>query len=366
MSEVRSLVPGDIPAVARLFQKTFRDGSAPSPALEDHLAEIFLQHPWQDPELVSKVAAGADGVTGFIGVLPARMRFAGRTVRAAVAGSLMVEAPDADPTAGARLVRSFVSGPQELSITETANDLSRGLWDRLRGVTIPAGAFDWLKPLKPAGFLTALAAEVVPAFGPLRHLARPVDAPLAAWFGRGARRPAPSRRGARAVAPAGPAEFAEAVLSLARSYALAPDWDQGSLSWFLGQSEHKDRFGPTVRRIVVEPRGAEIGAFVYHGRPRGIARVLNLFASPGDEMRVVSALIEEARAAGHAGLRGRGDPRLLDALARHNAILFHRASLIVHSKDRALIDAIAAGDALVTGLAGETWARLVGDSVNKK
>ncbi len=45
----------------------------------------------------------------------------------------------------------------------------------------------------------------------------------------------------------------------------------------------------------------------------------------------------------------------MNALLRHGSMFFHRSSTIV------LLHAIDSGDALVTGLAGEAWTRLIGD-----
>ncbi len=51
----------------------------------------------------------------------------------------------------------------------------------------------------------------------------------------------------------------------------------------------------------------------------------------------------------------------MNALLRHGSMFFHRSSTIVHSADAELLHAIDSGDALVTGLAGEAWTRLIGD-----
>jgi len=128
MSLIRACSPEDMPAVAGLFQKTFlnRRRSAPE-SLKTYLAELFLHHPWYDPELASRVYVSPDGaVRGFIGVLPQPMCFRGRKIRAAIAGSLMVDRPEQNPLAGARLLRSFANGPQELSISEVTVKMHRG------------------------------------------------------------------------------------------------------------------------------------------------------------------------------------------------------------------------------------------------
>lgn len=41
---------------------------------------------------------------------------------------MMVEHPSENPLAGVRLLRSFLSGPQDVSISETANATALRMW----------------------------------------------------------------------------------------------------------------------------------------------------------------------------------------------------------------------------------------------
>jgi hypothetical protein len=59
-------------------------------------------------------------------------------------------------------------------------------------------------------------------------------------------------------------------------------------------------------------------------------------------------------------VRGRSQPHLLDALLRRRCVMLHRASTMVLTSDPELLQAVRAGDALLTGLAGESWSRLIG------
>lgn len=91
---IRALHKDDLDDVARLFQKTFRSNAAASPAVKAALSDTFLNHPHADDELTSQVLADETGkVGGFIGIIPVKMVIEGRPVRAACAGSMMVERP---------------------------------------------------------------------------------------------------------------------------------------------------------------------------------------------------------------------------------------------------------------------------------
>src|SRR3989304_9035688 len=102
MGVIRFCDPEDVPAVARLFQATFRDaGEAPSPALNAQLERIIFAHPWRDAELGARVYIGEDGeLTGYMGAIPARMSLNGRPIQAAIASSLMVAEPARNPLVG--------------------------------------------------------------------------------------------------------------------------------------------------------------------------------------------------------------------------------------------------------------------------
>ena len=111
---------------------------------------------------------------------------------------------------------------------------------------------------------------------------------------------------------------------------------------------------------VSTPGGVPIGAFLYHLRPGGIARVLQILTAPGHAGPVIDCLIGHAAQRGAAGLRGRTQPALLGAMLGRRIAVTHLASTVVHAREQALVDALLAGQGFFNGLAGESWSRLVG------
>jgi hypothetical protein len=348
-------VARDIAAVATLFQKSFRAaGASPPESLRRYFEGVFLQHPWADPELPSRVHVNAEGaVNGFIGVLPARMRFRDRPLRAAMACSLMVDDPHRDPLAGARLLRAFFKGPQELSFSETANPVSQGMWERLGGVSAPAYSMEWVKVFRP--FQAAVAAV------PGTRFAQPV-----AWTFDKLSRPVTRRflDAETSVVPRGEDADDESLIAilseLAGTCPLRPDWTAESLRWLLSHARDKERHGPAARRIVHGRGGKPIGCYIYYGRPNGIAWVLQVLAPPDSVAAVVDDLFAHAARQGCAAVRGRTHPALLDALLRRKCLMLHRASTMLNVRDPELLRAVRAGEALLNGLAGEAWNRLIG------
>jgi len=366
VSEVRPLQVGDLPAVAQLFQRTFRDArKAPPASLVDYLRSLYLEAPDQDAQIASQVYVRPGGqVAGFIGVTALPMALDGRALRAAVCGALMVDDHDHDPLAGARLMRAFLAGPQDLSLSETANATSTAMWRRSKGVVLPDYSFDWFRIIRPARFGLELAAS---AFGPAR-----LAAPLAA-----AADAALSRRQAKSTAPGHPGKRHEDIVQAVDvdedmlleliprflvSYPLHPAWGRESLRSVLRDAARKADYGACVKCAVLGRGGEPVGLFIYHGLRGHIGRVLQILASPGHEGAVFDSLSAHAAAAGLAGLRGRTQPRLLDALLGRPCFLRHTGSTVVHSRDPAHTAPFVEGRAFFNGLAGEGWTRLAGDA----
>jgi hypothetical protein len=359
MTEIRPARPDDVPTIAALFQRTFRSPRrAPPAALERYLTELLFEDPGREPDIGSQVAADGAGLRGFIGVLPLRMTVEGRQVRAAAAGSLMVDDPARDPLIGARLIRAYLSGPQNLSYSESANAISRGMWLKLGGASAAAYGLDWFKVLGPARFALAVGARRFGGLSALAGLGRIADRVI----GRGAAKP----EGAPATSePAGEAEFAAALAELGESFALRPDWSAGALAFRLGHAARKQGLGAFERRLVRDAKGTLAGAYGAYFPKDGIAQALQTLALPGGSAAVIDCLVRDARAAGCAGLRGRCTPRDLDAVLEAGALLLRRSSMMVKGRDGAALAAVASGEAWITGLACEAWSRLIGDEFSE-
>jgi hypothetical protein len=358
--EIRPLGLNDVPGVAHLFQKTFhRIRRSSRAALEACLRELFLRHPGYDPDCASRVYVGADGaVRGFIGVLPMPMLFRGRPLRAAIASSLMVENPHEDPMAGARLLKSFFAGPQDFSFSETSNPLAQRMWERLGGRAAATYSMEWVRVLRPAGAALALAGERIPGLRVLHRAGARADR-LAARFAPGLTHDEPLPPHSETV-EVGDIAAADVLPRFADSYALRPAWTTDLLRWQLGHAERKEKFGELVRCLVVGRNDAVLGCFLYYVRRDGIAYVLQTLAHAKTADTVVGHLFAHAGRRGAVALRGRAQPDLLDPLLRRRCLMLHRSSTTVSAADPEVLDAVARGDALLTGLAGESWTRLIG------
>ena len=362
MSEIRNFACEDVPAVAALFQRTFRPSEGTPPAsLQAYFADAYLKHPWYDPDVAARVHVDEKGaVTGFVGVFPGRFELGGARYRAAIAGTLMVGNPEQDPLAGAKLLRSVAKGPQDMSISETTNLVSLGLWERLGGTVAPLLSLDWIRILRPASAAVSILAERHPTAAILGAPARLADRVGRRWTEANLRPVPPPPRFTREADPSEEALAATAA-ALARMAALHPAWSDGEdVRWFLAQAERKERYGAVHRAIVRDPKGEPVGCYIYHGSAGRTGRVLQVLVRPDRADAVIDFMLNDAREQGLAALRGRCTPQIANALMKRRCIFTQRAATVIHTDNEALASAVMRGDGLITGLAGESWTRLVG------
>ena len=327
--EIRACTLDDVPAVAGLFQSAFRNPrAAVPPSLRACLQELFFEHPWHEPDLPSLVYVTPRGLLrGFIGVLPLRMKFVGQPIRAAVSSSIVVDQPEIRPLAGARLLRSFLSGPQDISISEPLNAVSQGMWERLGGQMVVSESMEWLRVFRPTGLGLALASER------LAQLFRPLGSAADRLANRvvgGALRPAVHNPIETSDADVSDEVLLEHIPEFTADYALQPDWDPDCIRWMLAHAARNTGRGTLYRRIVYSRERIPLGCYLYHGRPNKVAWVMNVLARPQAVNTVLDSLFAHAYQLGSVAIKGRTQARLLDGLLRRNCFFFRRHSAAVH------------------------------------
>lgn len=355
----------DLPAVARLFLRIFRGetGDAPEELL-NYLEQHYLTGPFACADIPPLVHVDNERVTGFVGVNTLPMRLGDRRLRVAVCGALMVENPAADPMAGARLLRVFLSGPQDLSISETANDISVALWRRLGGAVLAQYSLDWLRILRPAGFVVDRAASRLPVFGLFRSLAGGFDRLFTNHPGKSG--PRWSSLGRNVELPRGLSvdlietqAFAAAFDQLTRHIRLRPDFKAAELDHAVAEAASIRRRGEARAVAVRTMQGEMIGAAFYYLRPKGLATVLQVVAADGRIPPVLDALLSHLHQAGAVGVIGRSQPILVDTMLERRVAFLPFAATVAHARDAEVMAAIRAGDAFLNGFIGENWSRLV-------
>jgi len=323
-------------------------------ALAAYCERIFLRHPWLDPEIPSLVYDDERGrLAGFLGVIPRPMVFQGQVIQAAVATQLMV-APESRGLAGRRLVRGFLSGPQGLSLSDTANEAARRLWEALGGSVSVVHSLTWERVLRPCRYLGSQVARAPLLRGAMFAL-RPVLAAgdaLAGWLsGRFAMHPPPG-----GVEPLDAAAMTGLANDALGGFALHPHYQQGPLAWLLAEAAEKRQFGELASGLVRSRGGEPEGWFLHYVDRGGTSQVLQLVARAAGRSLVMEHLLHDAWHKGASAIAGRLEPGLLQELGARRCGLRHQGPWVLfHARRPEIVQAIKRGDAFLSRLDGEWW-----------
>ena len=355
MSDVRALRRQDLPAVASLIELAFRTGSrTPSTGLASYLERILLDHPWFDAEIPSLVSVDDDGrIIGFLGSHVRRFLFDGKPIRLAVSGQLV-----ADPTArrkavGAFLLKRFLDGPQDVTITDTASETVRRMWEGLGGETLHLGRVGWLRLFRPIGFASGFLLGRRSGVGrTAAALSAPLDGLAASLFRRQleVRRP---RVSAEALTPDSIVANLPAVAADAR---LRPDYDIQYLDWLFNSLAAVTSRGSCEGRLIRHPKGRILGWYLYLMNPGGISQVIQIAAREQDVDDVMGHLFHDARETGATALQGRVEPPLVESLSKRHCLLHVSGyRILAHAREEAFLQALHGGNGMFSRLDGDWW-----------
>lgn len=366
--DIRPFEHGDLDAVAALLAHEFPAMARANPVvLRDGLRSLFLEGAFCAPSTPSLVYEREPGVVaGFIGVTVQRMIRDGAPVQAAICGALAVQDHAHDPFASVRLMKRFLAGPQDVSLSETAGEAALAIWRQLGGAVLSRHSLEWVRVFRPAGLMVETAAGRLPLAGLLVRPARLFDE----WRAR--RRPGKTQRWTKlpdefrgkaelVVVEADPAAFADQIRAHARRFGLAPEWSDAALAELLREATCKGAYGAARRALVVNRSGVAIGGFLYHLTADRTARVVQILAASQQVGTIIDHLFADAAARGAVAMRGRTDPLILEPLQARRCLMFHTAASIIHSRHAGLISDFQAGQGWFNGLVGEGWMRLIGD-----
>jgi hypothetical protein len=371
MTIVRPLDRPDLRPVANLLVRTFQERDEPATQeMADYLGQLLLDLPDRDPEINSLVHVDDDGqVNGFIGVFTQLMEVDGRVLRAAMGNSFAVDPGAHDPMIGARLLRAYFRGPQDITISDRCNAISVSMWRGMGGSSLPTYSMEWRRTLRPVSAATSRVRSRLK----LRRATAPLTSALDGVVQRYARRrgkpqwetptlplrpPGLSRRDAT------DADLLTAIPELVSQSRLHPVWSEAGLQTLLAHSARKSELGETVRQVIHDRSGRLVGAYLYYVEAHGFAQVLHVLSAKGMAEPVLDILLADAAERGAVAIGGRAQANLLEPLMDRHAVLSGEYRCVFGASDPAVLDAVSRGDAVVGGMVGELWTRLNGDGLN--
>jgi hypothetical protein len=359
VSRIRPLEREDVPAVADLFESVERSGRPVAPpGLAPYFENSLFDHPWADAEIPSLVYLdNEERVAGFLGSHVRRFRFGARRIRVAFGGQLVAHPRVRNEAAGTLLIRQYLSGPQELTVTDTASETVRRIWQRFGAEQFYLAGIGWVRVFGPTRF----AAEYLAGRRNMRLL-RTILSPVSRLVDS-ALTPLPSsllhprRPPDLSDAPLTPPALLKHLKPIAESLHLYPDYDEEFLEYLFSEMASVVSRGALVHQLVENSARQVLGWYVYYLRRGGISQVLQVAAPEQHVDEVVDQLFYNARAAGSAALQGRLEPLLVGPLSRRRCVLHFSTGYLVLLCSRVpdLVQAIVSGRALLTRMEGEWW-----------
>jgi hypothetical protein len=345
MAEIRPFEREDLPEVVKLLDDHLEGWDGNVGLIE----AAFLDHPWMDSDTPSLVSVSDDGEpTGFIGVHPRRIEFQGELVKGACCTHLVVHPKSRAAGGAAQLVRRVMSGPQELTWSDTTIPVVARLWAVFGGRIDYARAADWLIVLRPGRWTTrAVGAAIrrrprtdeVPVAGVPVHILRRLTP--------NAHRPTPTEVSGE---DATVAAIVAAQPEMTRRLALHVPYDETTLAFTLARVERPDR---RVITRLVRRGGRPIGWYVLLVNPGGVTRVIHLASAAREADNVLGELVDHARDAGSAAVSGRYEPHIDAAVRARLAILGLNSRPALRTRSAEIGLTLAGDSSLLTRLDGE-------------
>jgi hypothetical protein len=252
-----------------------------------------------------------------------------------------------------QLLQAFLSGPQDLSLADEANDSSRAIWERLGGSTALLYSIHWTCTLRPAQYVR-LRLGRRKLLGPLALLSKPFCQAIDSVAARAPRNPSHCT-GARCMREdTGVENLLKCSDALRHSQSLRPEYDRRSLEWLLARAAETNGDG-TFQKVAVRNAARElIGWFLYYLDRHGMGEVLQIGSKNASISEVLDHLFYHAWRNGAIALRGRLEPGLMPELLAWRGLSHHRRYwTLIHSRKPELLDTIHSGDAFLTRLDGE-------------
>jgi hypothetical protein len=360
---VRPLADGDIPQVADLYWTYMlrRKGSTP-PALHSFLREIYFTSPFRDTAIPSLVYEDKDRkIGGFLGAMVRKMSVCGQPIKVVFGGNLVVHPEFRSGLAAPRLLGTMIATDHDLSMADSANDISRKVLGRMGFLTIPALNIHWARPLRPsryavyamfrsAGFLSASVKFAVKPFCSLADN-------MAARFVNQFRRTKSRLHGAELDVET----LLQCIVEFRNGYSLWPEYDLDSLHWLLNFMERRPTRGALRKVVVRDDRQTIVGWYIYYVKSGAVGEVVQIGGDPKFTKAVLDHLFYDAYERGMIALHGVVDARRMADFSDQGCIFTCRGGwTVTASRKPELLKLLERGEGSLSRLDGE-WALDPGD-----
>jgi RimJ/RimL family protein N-acetyltransferase len=354
---VRAFVEDDIPQVADLYWAVMRERRGPAPpAVRSFFQELYFTNPWMDSSLPSLAYDEKGKIVGFLGVVPRKMSVRGRSIRVAFGGGFMVDPKFRSTLAGLHLLNAYLAGGQDVSQTDSANDISRALLLRLGFTTILPFSVHWVRPLRPARYAAYVMSQLSRSAlsTSLEFATRPFCSAMDGIASRLSSSPFRLTESRLQGAELDVETLLGCMSEFRSGYSLWPEYDLHSLNWLLTYMERMKAHGDLRKVVLRDDARRTFGWYIYYRDPGAIGEVVQIGGPRQFTKAVLDHLFYDAWSHGVIGLHGVVDRRLMDDFSEKNCLFTCRGGwTVAHSRNPELLALLNSGDAFLSRLDGE-------------
>jgi len=358
MPGIRPFVKADTTSVADLISKVLHERKGPTPpSLPDHLSQLFLENPWVQEDIPSHVYEDSQNkLVGFFGILPRRMTLQGKTVRLAFGSNFVVDPESRSSMAAVQLIRAFMKGPQDVSITDSANESSRQMLRSLGFKISPIYSLIWARPLQPLryGLLGAARLKKKGSIARLSSVVSPFAGLLDSAATKLSASPFYHAHLTTVEEDATPDAIVQALSTIPGKNWLLPEYSAESLNWILQFIQKRNAYGPLIKKLIRNQDGKLIGWYIFGKSDGKIGDVLQLGTEASSAKLVLNHLFRDAYKEGLVGLHGRMEPQFMDEMSRSASFFLRQGSwTLLNSKNPEYAEPFLTGNNFFSKLEGE-------------
>jgi hypothetical protein len=280
----------------------------------------------------------------------------GQPIRVAFGGNFIVQPGLRSNLAGPRLLGAYLGEKYDGWQTDSANDISRKLLEKIGFRTPPALNLHWIRPLQPTQYAVyALTRGAGPALSSVLKLASwPFCRVADVLATRVSTSPFRQRRPSLQGSELDVGTLLHCLAQFRNGYSIWAEYDANSLNWLLSFMDRGSDRGRLRKIVVRDTRENIVGWYLYFVKPGSVGEAVQVGGDKKFMKDILAHFFYDAWKQGVIGLHGVVDRRRMDDFSDMGCIFTCRGGWnVAFSRNEKLLDVMERGDAFFTRLDGE-------------